>query len=65
MGEAPVRWKFERAQALGVRAWSRLQGLAIDSDRFRIRAHRACAIAALCDRLYVQLQQHAGIGVCR
>jgi hypothetical protein len=47
--------RFERLQELGVRAWSRLVGLSLESNGFRIRSHRACLISAACDRLYIKL----------
>ena len=43
---------FGRAKRIGDRAWKRLAKLPIDSEAFRIRMHRACAIAAKCDELY-------------
>lgn len=46
---------FARARRLDARAWSRLQGLAIDSRAFQIRARRACRLSQLCDQIQQKL----------
>lgn len=43
--------KLARARRLDARAWSRLQGLSIDSRAFQIRVRRACQLSRLCDEL--------------
>lgn len=53
--ELDLRALCERARRLDARAWSRLQGLSIDSDAFQIRAHRARLLSARCDELCRQL----------